>query len=46
MKFHGFEQLRRIHHVPPGKGAFRLVLSVMAATLILSGLVMLIPLGT
>lgn len=47
MKFHSFELLRRIHHdVPTGKGVVRLVLSVMAATIILGGLVMLIPLGT
>ena len=45
MKFHSFEQLRRIHDPPPTKGVGRLLLAVMAATAILSGLVMLIPLG-
>ncbi len=46
MKFHSFEQLRKVHDPPDAKGFVRLLLSVMAATVILSGLVMLIPLGT
>jgi hypothetical protein len=46
MKFHSFEQLRRIHDPPATKGITRLILSVMAAMAILGGLVMLIPLGS
>lgn len=46
MKFHSFEQLRGIHDPPTTKGIARLLLSVMAAMVILGGLVMLIPLGS
>jgi hypothetical protein len=47
MKFRSFEELKRIHHrAVTGMGVVRFVLSVVAATAVLSGLVMLIPLGT
>lgn len=43
MKFHGFKQLRRIHHVPTVNGLPVSSYGLLAATVILSGLVMLIP---
>ncbi len=46
MKFHSFEELKRIHGIRTDKGIVRFTVSLIAATLILSGLVMLIPLGT
>jgi len=46
MEFHSFEQLKRIENARAGKGAVRLILSVVAAIVVLSGLVMLLPLGT
>jgi len=46
MEFHSFEQLKRIGDARTGKVAVRLILSVVAAIVVLSGLVMLLPLGT
>ena len=46
MKFHSFDELRKMHGVPTGNGIVRHVLSLIAAITIVGGLIMLIPLGT
>ncbi len=46
MKFHSFEELKKRHGIASDKGILSLIMALMAATVILSGLVMLIPLGT
>lgn len=45
MRFHSFEQLNKLHGPPAGNDIARLLLSILAAAVFLSGLVMLIPLG-
>ncbi len=46
MKFHSFDELRKMHGLPTNKGIVRHVLSLIAAITMVGGLIMLIPLGT
>jgi len=46
MKFHSFDELRKVHGLARNKGIARHALSLIAAITMVGGLIMLIPLGT
>jgi hypothetical protein len=45
MKFHSFEQLRKIHHIPRGSPVGRFLFSVAVAMALFGGLLMLMPIA-
>jgi hypothetical protein len=46
MKFHSFDELRKVHGLLTDTGPVRHLVSLIAAITMLGGLIMLIPLGT